>query len=162
MSKGYGVRTRELREIFSASPDESLAMQTIYERMKAAGVGDADERKGIRDALPWMLRSGYLVRTGKGKDASFKYSGQGMRRLFAAESHHADREKQIRTQKGRTQEKFEQRRASRIGCRAGRIPKPAMGIRVAAGGTETVEEFRARGGQIERLTTHWEQTEHAA
>jgi hypothetical protein len=160
MSKGYGVRTRELREVFSASPGENLSMQSIYERMKADGVGAAEERKNIRDTLPWMVRCGYLIRTGRGKDASFQYSGQGMRRVYISEDQRAQHRRELRRQ--REQARYEQRRGARVGCQAGRIPKPVLGVPTAAPTPETVEQFLARGGEVQRLTTHWEQMEQAA
>lgn len=156
MSKAYGVRTKELRAVFSAAPNESLRLQAIYERMKADGVGDGDERNAIRDTLPWLIRCGFLLRTGRGKNASYQFSGQGMRRVFYDEREALQRRQEQRRQRDKA------RRASRVGCQAGRIPKPVLAVPIETQTGETVDQFLARGGKVERLPTHWEQMERAA
>ena len=80
MSKKYGELAQQLRQVFNASPDEYLTSQTLYERMGAAGPTQQQERESIRDTLPWLLRCGFLVKQGRGMTASFKASGQGMKR----------------------------------------------------------------------------------
>jgi hypothetical protein len=51
-------------------------------------------------------------------------------------------------------------RAARVALQAANMPEQAA-VR-AAPSAETVEQFMARGGRVQRLPTHWEQMERAA
>lgn len=162
MSKKYGELTQELRQVFNASPDQYLTSQMLYERMGAAGPAQRQERESIRDTLPWLVRCGFLVKQGRGMKASFKASGQGMKRQRLTEEQLQERRREraaLRSQCDRAA-RLQRTRASRVGLRAANTPAPAT---VKANGpAETVEQFLARGGRVQRLTAHWEQMERAA
>jgi hypothetical protein len=162
MSKKYGELAQQLRDVFNASPDEYLTSQTLYERMGAAGPTQQQERESIRDTLPWLLRCGFLVRQGRGMTASFKASGQGMKRQRMTEEQLQERRREraaVRSQRERAA-RLQCTRAARVGVKAANTPAPAtVKADVPA---ETVEQFLARGGRVQRLTAHWEQMERAA
>lgn len=162
MSKKYGELAQQLRQVFNASPDEYLASQTLYERMGAADPAQRQERESIRDTLPWLLRCGFLVKKGRGMTASFKASGQGMKRQRMTEEQLQERRREraaLRSQRERAA-RLQRTRAARVGINAANTPAPATAK--ADVPAETVEQFLARGGRVQRLTAHWEQVERAA
>ena len=162
MSKKYGELAQELRQVFNASPDEYLTSQALYERMGAAGPTHRQERESIRDTLPWLLRCGFLVKHGRGMTASFKASGQGMKRQRLTEEQLQARKREraaLRSQRERAA-RLQRTRAARVGVKAANTPSPAT-VKADAP-AETVEQFLARGGRVQRLTAHWEQMECAA
>jgi len=162
MSKKYGELAQQLRQVFDASPDEYLTSQTLYERMGAAGLAQRQERERIRDTLPWLVRCGFLVKQGRGMKACFKASGQGMKRqrLTEEQLQERKRERAARRSQRERAERLQRARAARVGVKAANTPEPAaVKVDVPA---ETVEQFLARGGRVQRLTAHWEQLERAA
>lgn len=162
MSKKYGELAQQLRQVFNDSPDQYLTSQTLYERMGAADPGQRQERESIRDTLPWLLRCGFLVKQGRGMTASFKASGQGMKRQRMTEEQLQERRREraaLRSQRERAA-RLQRTRAARVGVKAANTPAPAtVKADIPA---ETVEQFLARGGRVQRLTAHWEQMERAA
>jgi len=158
MNDQYGQRSKDLRAVFASCQGEALGMQALYERMGAAEVGNAKERKNIRDTLPWLVRCGFLLKVGRGKEATFQASGVPLkvrRKLTEAELKERKRarnarrlplQRVIRSIAVRDQE------PSASKSSPPRWPAPV----------ETVEQFLARGGRVQRLTAHWEQMERAA
>jgi len=157
MNMPYGWRTKRLRALFNETPDDSLTLQDIYQRAGAARLGSADERNAIRDTLPWLVRCGFLQKEGRGKKATFKCSGQGMSGVTRAPA--MTRETKLARRREREREQRASRHPEVRERHARLLDAPTTSTVIDA---ETVEQFRARGGRVERLPTHWEQMERAA
>lgn len=148
MTRIYGERADALRKVFEAAPDEELTHQALFERMGVAAVGQADERTNIRNALPALIRCGYVIKTGLGPGATYRHGGKlkSPRKAAAPRSQGSGAARAaslVRT------------RAARVELQAANTPAPAKPKAVAAG--ETVDQFLARGGRVQRLTATWEQ-----
>lgn len=143
MSDEIGGRAAEMRKVFAAAPSEEMTMQRLYERMGVVDVDQALERKNIRSTMPCLVRGGFVVKTGLGPAATFKATGAGMKRPTATGEGRASRAVHDRS------------RAARVGLQAANTPQPFNVADVEPG--ETVEQFLARGGRVQRLTAHWEQ-----
>lgn len=148
MNDESGGRAAELRRVFASAPGEALTMQRVYERMGVVGIDQALERKNIRSTMPCLVRGGFVVKKGLGPAATFKATGTGMRRPTATGEGRAARAVHDRS------------RAARVGMQAANTPQPFKVADVEPG--ETVEQFLARGGRVQRLTAHWEQIGCAA
>lgn len=148
MTRIYGERADNLRKVFEATPEEELTHQTLFERMGVAAVGQAEERTNIRNALPALVRNGYVLKKGLGPAATYRHSGKRKTKPKPP----ARRPKQgsavaraasiVRT------------RAARVELQAGNTPVPAKPKAVQPG--ETVAQFEARGGRVEILPTAWD------
>ncbi len=141
MSDEIGGRAAEMRKVFAAAPGEEMTMQRLYERMGVVGIDQAVARKNIRNTMPCLVRGGFVVKRGLGPAATFKATGAGMRRPTATGEGRASRAAHDRS------------RAARVGLGAANTPDSAKAKSVEAG--ETVEQFLARGGRVQRLETHW-------
>lgn len=135
-------RAAELRRVFASAPGQALTTQRVYERMGLVGIDQALERKNIRSTMPCLARGGFVVKNGVGPAATFKATGAGMKRPTA-------------TQEGRASKPSHDRsRAALVAQQAANIPAPAK-VSAAVQG-ETVEQFLARGGQVQRLSSGWQ------
>lgn len=150
MSRQEGNRSKALRVLFDAAGEAGLVIQAVYEGMGVAGVGQAKERDRIRDTVPWLVKCGYLVKKGRGPSAVFKVSGQGMPRKVDTEQRRLARE---RAKADATAKAFAARTA-RVAMQAANTPKPSKTPVPAEG--ETVEQFLARGGQVQVLPSVWD------
>lgn len=143
MNDESGGRAAELRRVFASAPNEEMTMQKLYERMGVVGISQVLERKNIRSTMPSLVRGGFLVKKGLGSAATFKATGAGMRRPTATEEGRASRPAHDRS------------RTARVAQQAANTPAPAK-VPAAVQG-ETVEQFVARGGRVQRLVATWEQ-----
>ncbi len=158
MIRIYGERATNLRMVLDATPDEALKAQDLYDRMGIAAVGQAEERKNVRNTLPALVRCGFVLKTGSGPDATYQSSGKAKKRRQAPDAEKGARKrernalaaaaKQVRT------------RAARVEMQAANTPVPAKAKPMPA--VETVDQFLARGGRVQRLAANWEQMERAA
>ncbi|MBH1392416.1 hypothetical protein I5U25_05785 [Stenotrophomonas maltophilia] len=165
MAKPTGL-SDEVRTIFEARKGQSLGHQQVFELMDVTGVNKTKERNGVRDVLTWLVSCGYLVKTGARATAAYRYSGQGMRFHKAT----ADELRGRRIERGRAYrarngaqpkaprvDKMTINR-SRVALLADLAPaKPWGKEKDGQRPAETVEQFKARGGQVQRLTAGWEQ-----
>lgn len=148
MTRIYGERADALRKVFQAAPDEELTHQALFKRMGVAAVGQAEERTNIRNALPALIRCGYVLKTGLGPGATYRHGGKLKSPRKTGATHPqgtgvARAASLIRT------------RAARVELQAANTPAPAKPKATDPG--ETVEQFLARGGRVQRLTATWEQ-----
>lgn len=158
MSKIYGERASNVRKVLDAAPDEALKAQDLYERMGIAAVGQAEERKNVRNTLPALVRCGFVMKTGSGPEATYQSSGKAKKRRQAPDSEQAARKRERNALVAAT--KLVRTRAARVEMQAANTPAPAKPPAVRRG--ESVAQFLARGGRVQRLTAHWEQMERAA
>ncbi|WP_143566291.1 hypothetical protein [Stenotrophomonas maltophilia] len=141
---------------------------TSAQASDAAGVQGWKKRQAMRRTLHDLVDAGYLAKTGIGEVATFQATGNGMRRKFRTPEERVERAREIsRASKARARaarlaaeprvDRMTINRA-RVAQRAGLAPAKAWGKeadgRILA---ETVEQFQARGGQVQRLTASWEQ-----
>lgn len=149
MTRIYGERAKKLRQVFEAAPEEEMTHQTLFERMGVAAVGQADERTDIRNALPSLVRNGYVLKTGLGPGATYRHSGKLKTKPKPPAPRSPRRNAVARAAN------LVRTRAARVELQAANTPAPAKLKPVAAG--ETVEQFLARGGRVQRLAATWEQ-----
>jgi len=148
MTRIYGERAGALRKVFEAAPEEEMTHQVLFERMGVAAVGQAEERTDIRNALPSLVRNGYVLKTGLGPGATYRHSGK----LKTKPKPPAPRSQPrnavaLAASLVRT-------RAARVELQAANTPVPAKQKAVEPG--ETVDQFLARGGQVQVLPTTWD------
>lgn len=165
MAKPTGL-SDEVRTIFEAQKGQSFGHQQVFELMGVTGVNKTKERNGVRDVLTWLVSCGYLVKTGARTTAAYRYSGKGMRFHKAT----AEELRERRIERGRayrarsgTQPKAPRVdkmtiNRSRVALLADLAPaKPWGKEKDGQRPAETVEQFEARGGRVQRLTASWEQ-----
>lgn len=156
MNIEYGERAKSIRAVFEAVPDEAMTTQGLYERMGLAAVGMAEERKNVRNTLPALVRCGFLAKTGLGTDATYQSTGKAKRAPKASDAELARRRGRRDALRQSTATAV-RTRAARVAQQAANTPAPAKAPKVMEG--ETVEQFLARGGRVQRLVASWE---HAA
>ena len=157
----------QVRALFGAAPQARLQLCEMYER---ANANTARHRERISSAARDLVLAGYLVKDGKGKKAKFRASGQGVPRKFVVTD---EQREQCRADKLVKQAIY---RATRRAGTAPRAPdkmtinRAKVDLRVdlapakpwgkekgSQRPAETVQQFQARGGQVQRLTASWEQ-----
>ncbi|MBH1835494.1 hypothetical protein I5T88_06345 [Stenotrophomonas maltophilia] len=165
MAKPTGL-SDDVRTIFEERKGQSLGHQQVFELMGVTGLARTKERNGVRDVLSWLVSCGYLVKTGARATVAYRYSGQGMR--FQKATDEELRERRIERARAYRARNGAQPRApradnmtinrSRVALLADLAPaKPWGKEKAGQRPAETVEQFVARGGQVERLTASWEQ-----
>lgn len=145
--------------------DAPWTMPAICE---GCGADTAVQRSAVRDAVRYCVDVGFLSRTDTKIGAVYQLTGQGMPRriLTDAERKQRQRERDARRVRARRPARParaaapKRSRAARVDMQAANTPAPANLKAVPQG--ETVEQFLARGGRVQRLTAHWEQMEQAA
>lgn len=111
------------------------------------------ERKATYNSVRDLANAGYLIMVTGPFGTGYQVSGKGMTKPGLSEDERRER-KRIRN--GRRRGKGgPSTRAARVGMQAANTPTPAK-VNPSAQG-ETVEQFEARGGTVERLTAFWEQ-----
>ena len=158
MIRIYGERAANVRQVLDATPGEALKAQDLYERMGIAAVGNAEERKNVRNTLPALVRCGFVLKTGSGPDATYQSSGKAKKRRQAPDAEQGARKRERSALAAAT--KLVRTRAARVEMQAANTPAPAKKPAFQLG--ETVEQFLARGGRVLRLAASWEQMERAA
>ncbi|MDW7598988.1 hypothetical protein R1V99_00145 [Stenotrophomonas maltophilia] len=153
------------RALFEANPG---LVVTSAQASDAAGVQGWRKRQNMRRTLHDLVNAGYLAKAGTGEVATFQATGNGMRRKFRTPEERVERAREIsRASKARARaarlaaeprvDKMTINR-SRVAQRSGLVPAKAWGKeRDGQRSAETVEEFEARGGQVQRLSASWEQ-----
>lgn len=135
---------------------------------EGCGAETADQRSAVRDALRYCVAAGFLARTETKIGPVFQLTGQGMPRVVLTEAERKQRQRERDARRVRTPRPPRQRapatpkrsRAARVEMQAANTPVPAKAKPMPV--VETVEQFLARGGRVQRLPTHWEQMERAA
>lgn len=164
MAKPTGL-SDEVRSIFEERKGQSLGHQQVFELMGVTGVARTKERNGVRDVLSWLVSCGYLVKTGARATAAYRYSGQGMRFQKATDEELRERRiERARAYRARNGAQPKAPRVDKMTINRSRValladPAPAKPWGKEKAGqrpAETVEQFVARGGQVQRLTASWE------
>jgi len=155
-----------VRGVFEARKSEAIGHAQLFEVLGLSGAHLSAERNTVRDQLKYLVNCGYLIKTGHRATAAYRYSGRGMRFQKATAEELRDR----RIERGRAYrakngaqpkaprvDKMTINR-SRVGLLADLAPAKAWGKeKDGQRPAETVEQFEARGGQVQRLTASWEQ-----
>jgi hypothetical protein len=158
MIRIYGERATNLRKVLDATPNEALKAQDLYERMGITAVGQAEERKNVRNTLPALVRCGFVLKTGSGPDATYQSSGKAKKRRQAPDAKKGARKGERNALAAAA--KLVRTRAARVEMQAANTPAQAKAKPMPA--VETVDQFLARGGRVQRLAANWEQMERAA
>ncbi|HDS1519166.1 TPA: hypothetical protein QEK92_001841 [Stenotrophomonas maltophilia] len=152
------------RALFEANPG---LVVTSSQASDAAGVQGWRKRQNMRRTLHDLVNAGYLAKAGTGEVATFQATGSGMRRKFRTPEERVERTREInRASKARARaarlaaeprvDKMTINR-SRVAQRSGLAPAKAWGKeKDGQRAAETVEQFEARGGQVQRLTVSWD------
>lgn len=130
---------------------------------EGCGAETADQRSAVRDALRYCVAAGFLARTETKIGPVFQLTGQGMPRVVLTDAERKQRQRERDARRVRTPRPPRQRahaapkrsRAARVEMQAANTPVPA---KVKAMPTvETLEQFLARGGRVQRVAANWEQ-----
>ncbi|CAH0174682.1 hypothetical protein [Stenotrophomonas lactitubi] len=159
MSKKQSGISQSVRTIFDARRADAIGHAELFSLLGLDSPSLSAERNAVRDSLKWLVSCGYLEKTGRAATAAYRYSGQGMRHQKATEEElrRARRVAKGAQPKAPRVDKMTVNRA-RVDLRADLVPAKPWGKE--KGGqrpAETVDEFKARGGQVQRLTASWEQ-----
>lgn len=129
---------------------------------EAIGAAPGSERAQVHDAVRYCVIAGFLTRTDTKMGPVFQLTGQGMPRAILTDQERKERKRAADAKRVRKRAPREPRssrpvkaRAAKVAIRAANIPAPAKAPVVQLG--ETVEQFLARGGRVQRLTATWEQ-----
>ncbi len=156
-----------VRRLFESYPEARLRMRDLCALAKADTV---ELRARIRSAVRDLVAAGFLAKEGSGQRAEYRNSGKGMRRTFVvtdeqreqSRAHKAVKQAAYRASKRagtspRAPDRMTINRA-RLEHRAALAPaKPWGKEKAGQRSAETVEQFEARVGQVQRLTASWEQ-----
>lgn len=129
---------------------------------EAIGASPGSERAQVHDAVRYCVTAGFLTRTDTKMGPVFQLTGQGMPRLILTDQERKERKpaadaKRVRKRAPRAPRppRPVQARAAKVAIRAANMPAPVKVAAVQTG--ETVDQFLARGGRVQRLTATWEQ-----
>ncbi len=161
-SKSYAGRSRAL---FEANPGLQITGIKVADQL---GVVGYVERGKVRRTLRDLVDAGYLRKLGDGRTGLYERTGARMQRLPMTPEQRKARDSQltkeyrerVRAAQGssaRAPDKMTINRA-RLDLLADLAPaKPWGKEKGRQRRAETVEQFQARGGQVQRLTASWEQ-----
>lgn len=165
MSKQQSGISQSVRTIFDARRADAIGHAELFSLLGLDSPSLSAERNAVRDALKWLVSCGYLVKTGRAATAAYHYSGQGMRFQKAS----ADDLRERRIERARARRAAQVPRSSapradkmtinraRVDLRADLAPAKPWKEKRGQQEAETVEQFEARGGQVQRLSASWEQ-----
>lgn len=130
---------------------------------EGCGAETTDQRSAVRDAVRYCVAAGFLARTETKIGPVFQLTGQGMPRVVLTDAERKQRQRERDARRVRTPRPPRQRtpaapkrsRAARVEMQAANTPVPAKVKPMAT--METLEQFEARGGKVERLPACWEQ-----
>lgn len=166
MSKQQSGVSQSVRTIFDARRADAIGHAELFSLLGLDSPSLSAERNAVRDSLKWLVTCGYLLKTGRAATAAYRYSGQGMRHKKSTE----EELRQRRVERARARRAAQVPRSSapradkmtinraRVDLRADLTPaKPWGKEKRGQQEAETVEQFEARGGQVQRLSASWEQ-----
>lgn len=157
-----------VRALFERMPSAALVAREVYQGVGATTPIDRDR---IRSALRDLTEANYLEKDGTGQRALFRLSGLGMPRAFVVTDEQRERcrldkaHKEALRRSARRRAAAGPRKADKMTIKRSRVERlsglaPAKAWGKEKDGqrpAETVEEFEARGGQVQRLMASWEQ-----
>lgn len=149
-----------VRTVLTARPEHAHTYADVHAALRIQGVDPELATEAIQQALRYLKTCGFAEKVGMGSHATFQATGKGMQRPRLA------REESTRRRRERDRIRHQAKRAApprerRVDANTVSRPKPKK-AEAFTGPAMTVEEFKAAGGVVERLTTHWEQVEQAA
>lgn len=129
---------------------------------EGCGAETTDQRSAVRDALRYCVAAGFLARTETKIGPVFQLTGQSMPRVVLTDAERKQRQRERDARRVRTPRPPRQRapaspkrsRAARVEMQAANTPVPAKVKAMPP--VETLEQFEARGGKVERLPTCWD------
>ena len=161
-SKTYAGRSRAL---FESAPGLQITGIQVADRL---GIVGHVERGKVRRTLRDLVDAGYLRKLGEGRTGLYERTGACMQRLPMTPEQRKAKNSEIANayrvriraaqQAGpRAPDRMTINRA-RLDLLADLAPAKPWGKEKSGGRpAETVEQFQARGGQVQRLTASWEQ-----
>lgn len=156
----------QVRAVFTAAPGQAFTFARLRLELTGTETPPEAERCAIAGAVKYLAGCGFLVKDGQGTTAQLRASGNGMKQPRLTDEQRVEKQRaKNRRQSARRKERrggLPVARAARVDARAGMIPKPVLAVPTAKAVAETLEQFLARGGRVQRLTAHWEQLERAA
>ncbi|MEN5204031.1 hypothetical protein ABE473_06190 [Stenotrophomonas sp. TWI700] len=155
MSERNKTYADQVRSAFDEAPAEGLGYANLYEKLAADGMDIERGKERICSVLRYLVARGYLIRRGERENARFRRSGAAMARPRLTDSQRTERKAAKNRRRG---ERIRAARGVAVGVRAAMIPKPVLAAPTAKPVVETFEQWRARGGEVERLTAAWERT----
>ena len=156
----------QVRAVFTAAPQQAFTFAELRLQLTGTETPPEAERCAIAGAVKYLTSCGFLVKDGQGTASQLRASGQDMKLPRVTPEQRV--EKQRAKSRRQTERRKAQRgglpaaRGARVDARAGMMPKPVLAAPKAKAVAETVEQFLARGGRVQRLVAHWEQMERAA
>ncbi|HYQ54223.1 MAG TPA: hypothetical protein VES70_27755 [Pseudomonas sp.] len=130
---------------------------------EGCGAETTDQRSAVRDAVRYCVAAGFLARTETKIGPVYQLTGQGMPRVVLTDAERKQRQRERDARRVRPPRPPRQRapaapkrsRAARVEMQAANTPVPAKVKAMPP--VETLEQFEARGGKVERLPACWEQ-----
>ena len=155
------VKPDHVRALFESRPGASLSKPQIYEALMQSGIDAAPgNRERVGSVLRFLFNGSYLEKVEEGGEVFYRRTGRqkGRQKLPPGE---ADRRRRERDRAKNVARSKKAPRERRVDGNTVARPKPVKVAQIS-GPAETVEQFRARGGKVQRLPAHWEQMERAA
>jgi len=148
---------QRVRAVMAKRPNHAHSHAEIYEVLRAGGTNVEACRETILQALRYLTGRGYLTKTGSKGTARFQDTGKPMEnvRLPPGEAERRRRERsRLRAHAAAAgRRSLDERRADQNTV----VRRPKKTVEGPKFAFETVEQFRARGGKVERLSAAWEQ-----
>lgn len=162
MSEQTKLKPDHIREAFEAAPGKALLREELHSALDAAGFDVSGQKEYIGSVVRYLVNAGYLAKAALGSTVQYSRTAKPQGRPHRLPVGEANRRRQERRRlkdlaKRAAAVPRERRRDANTVARPKKVP-PVPAVVVA----ETVEQFRRRGGRVERLPTHWEQMERAA
>lgn len=149
---------QRVRGVLARRPGHAHSHAEIYQGLRAGGI-DVDAAKcAILTALRYLTGRGYISKVGNKATARFQDTGKPMEnvRLPPGEAARRRRERSKLRARARAAARrprpLDERRVDQNTV----VRRPKKAVEAPAGGFETVEQFRARGGKVERLSASWD------
>jgi len=142
-----------VRAALVAQPAPGLKYADLY---GALGADQVVDKEAIQIVLRYLVKGGYVSKTGTRTQATFMLTGEPMKRprLTAEQRIVKKRERSKAKEARRSATRRAARQARGSETRSLRKALPPTSAQSLAG-AETVEQFRARGGQVIRLAGPW-------
>ncbi len=129
---------------------------------EGCGAETTDQRSAVRDAVRYCVAAGFLARRETKIGPVYQLTGQGMPRVVLTDAERKQRQRERDARRVRPPRPPRQRspaapkrsRAARVEMQAANTPVPAKVKAMPP--VETLEQFEARGGKVERLPTCWD------
>lgn len=147
-----------VRAVLDQRPDHAHTYAEIYEALRAAGLDTDKRRDTVMCNLRYLVGRGYAKKTGIHASATFQATGLKLQkpRLQPGEAArrrlaHARRKRAGKVRPTSPATPRAEDRNTIVKAKPVRATNPLPVV------VETVDQFRARAGKVQRLPAHWEQ-----